>query len=84
MAVAQIACLAAAVLAAAVSPAAAWGTGSWVNARATFFGEDAWSIHQGSCRFGFICPNRCALQASWFQDIVVRLCWRQSNVTAWV
>ncbi len=39
--------LLAATLLGGVTPAAAWGTGSWVNGRATFFGRDAWSLHDG-------------------------------------
>lgn len=33
-------------------------TPGWVDGRATFFGRDAWSLHGGSCGFGFVCPNR--------------------------
>jgi len=33
-------------------------TSGWVKGRATFFGRDAWSLHEGSCGFGFVCPNR--------------------------
>jgi len=33
-------------------------TNGWVEGRATFFGRDAWSLHIGSCGFGFVCPNR--------------------------
>ena len=32
--------------------------GGWVEARATYYGTDAWSIHTGECGFGFICPQR--------------------------
>lgn len=46
----------------ALSPAAASTlrsyTNGWVEGRATFFGRDAWSLHIGSCGFGFVCPNR--------------------------
>jgi hypothetical protein len=52
------ACLLATLLACAAAPAAAWNLGSWVDARATFYGRDAWALHTGSCGFGFICPNR--------------------------
>ena len=38
--------------------AAAWGTGEWVEARSTFYGQDAWALHTGSCGFGFVCPHR--------------------------
>lgn len=38
--------------------AAAWGTGEWVEARGTFYGQDAWALHTGSCGFGFVCPHR--------------------------
>ena len=34
------------------------------SCRATFYGTDAWSIHTGSCGFGFICPHRCVLRAA--------------------
>lgn len=33
-------------------------TDGWVNARGTFFGRDEWNLHEGSCGFGFVCPNR--------------------------
>jgi hypothetical protein len=52
------AALAAACLLAAASPAAAFGLGSWVTARATYYGRDAWPLHTGSCEYGFVCPNR--------------------------
>ena len=32
--------------------------GGWVDARATYYGTDAWSIHTGECGFGYICPQR--------------------------
>lgn len=41
-----------------VIAASAYSEGSWVDARATFFGRDAWSLHEGSCSYGFVCPNR--------------------------
>jgi hypothetical protein len=44
--------------------AAAWGTGEWVDARGTFYGQDAWALHTGSCGFGFVCPHRCASAAA--------------------
>lgn len=28
--------------------------GSWQTGRATFYGTDAWSIHKGSCMFGYL------------------------------
>ena len=49
-------------LALAATPAAAYTTGSWVSGRGTYFGEDAWSLHDGSCGYGFICPNRSAFR----------------------
>lgn len=55
--VATAVCLLAVTLGAA-TPATAYGTGSWIQGRATFFGRDAWSLHTGSCGFGFCCPNR--------------------------
>jgi hypothetical protein len=56
--VSAAACLLAALLACAAAPAAAYNLGSWVDARATFYGRDPWALHTGSCGFGFICPNR--------------------------
>lgn len=49
-----------AVLLLIVEPVAARRTYTrgWVKGRATFFGRDAWSLHIGSCGFGFVCPNR--------------------------
>lgn len=40
-------CLLAVTLGAA-TPATAYGTGSWIKGRATFFGRDAWSLHEGA------------------------------------
>ncbi|KAF8055096.1 2-carboxy-D-arabinitol-1-phosphatase [Scenedesmus sp. PABB004] len=34
--------------------AAANGFGGWQYGRATFYGTDAWSIHKGSCMFGYL------------------------------
>ena len=42
--------------------AAAWGTGEWVDARGTFYGQDAWPLHTGSCGYGFVCPHRWVLR----------------------
>ena len=47
--VATAVCLLAVTLG-AVTPATAYGTGSWIKARATFFGRDAWGLHQGEHR----------------------------------
>lgn len=45
--------LAAAVVLACTSPAAAFSIEStWTDARATFYGRDAWALHTGSCGFG--------------------------------
>ncbi len=44
--VATAVCLLAVTLGAA-TPATAYGTGSWIQGRATFFGRDAWSLHTG-------------------------------------
>lgn len=33
------------------------GQGAWKNGRATFYGLDGWSIHQGACGFGYQWPD---------------------------
>ncbi|WIA28939.1 hypothetical protein OEZ86_011463 [Tetradesmus obliquus] len=33
---------------------AAAGQGQWHDGRATFYGKDGWSIHKGSCMFGYL------------------------------
>lgn len=53
-------CVSAAFALLAAQDAAAWGPGSWIDGRATYYGEDAWALHTGSCGFGFICPHRHA------------------------
>lgn len=63
----------AAVLVAALylaQPAAAWSTGGWINARATMYGQDAWSLHEGSCGFGFVCPTSWSGQLKHGYDLV--------------
>lgn len=56
----QVLLAAAVLLVAAAAPfAEAWAEGSWVTARATYYGRDAWSVDTGACGFGFICPDRC-------------------------
>lgn len=32
----------------------------WTNARTTFFGRDAWSLHTGSCGYGESCIRQCS------------------------
>ena len=54
-------CLVALLVVTAISTASAQPVGqlgSWVLARATYYGTDAWSIHTGECGFGYICPDR--------------------------
>lgn len=41
----------------------------WVSARATFYGRDAWSLHNGACGFGYICENRWSSQLAEGWDV---------------
>ena len=43
--------------------------GGWVDARSTFFGRDQWSLHNGACGFGYICPNRWSNQLAEGWDV---------------
>lgn len=33
------------------------GYSQWADGRATFYGTDAWNIHQGSCQYGWLDKN---------------------------
>eukprot|EP00208_Stichococcus_sp_RCC1054_P003401 CAMPEP_0206142420 /NCGR_PEP_ID=MMETSP1473-20131121/16788_1 /ASSEMBLY_ACC=CAM_ASM_001109 /TAXON_ID=1461547 /ORGANISM="Stichococcus sp, Strain RCC1054" /LENGTH=297 /DNA_ID=CAMNT_0053537415 /DNA_START=113 /DNA_END=1006 /DNA_ORIENTATION=- len=68
MSLAIVAACAAVVLSAA-TPITAYDTGSWINGRATFFGRDAWSLHEGSCGFGFVCPRRWSSELAHGYDL---------------
>lgn len=54
------------LLAALVASASAQ---DWVTARATFYGLDAWSLHNGACGFGYICQNRWGSQLAEGWDV---------------
>lgn len=41
----------------------------WVDARATFYGLDAWSLHNGACGFGYTCDNRWSSQLAQGWDV---------------
>lgn len=48
-----------------------WSTESvWQDARATFYGTDAWAVHGGECGFDFICPTRWTNQLQSGLDVV--------------
>lgn len=49
---------------------AAWGNSAWVNAGATYFGRDQWSLNIGSCGYGFVCPNRWSDELASGYDLV--------------
>lgn len=58
------------LLAIVAAPAIAFQTEStWTDARATFYGRDAWSVHTGSCGYGFICPGRWSGQLAQGYDV---------------
>lgn len=50
--------LVAVLLASSVGAAKDEDLGNFSDGRATFYGNDAWSIHKGSCGLGYIFPDR--------------------------
>jgi len=48
----------------------AWASTSWVDAAATYFGRDIWSLNIGSCGYGFVCPNRWSDELASGYDLV--------------
>lgn len=49
---------------------AAWSNSAWIDAAATYFGQDQWSLNIGSCGYGFVCPNRWTDELASGYDLV--------------
>lgn len=48
----------------------AWASTEFVDGRATYFGRSNWSLNEGSCGFGFVCPNRWSDELASGYDLV--------------